>query len=140
MILIACADGRMGMAFNRRRQSRDRAVCEDMLRDAAGKELWLTPSSARLFEGLEGAALQVCEAPAARAGGGQLCFLEDPAAFPPPDAVEKIVLYRWNRTYPFDRKFPIPLPGEGWRLESSKEFSGFSHEKITKEVYVPCSN
>ena len=26
MILIACVDGRNGMAFNRRRQSRDRAV------------------------------------------------------------------------------------------------------------------
>ena len=137
MILFACVDGRMGMAFNRRRQSRDRAVCEDMLGEAAGGELFLTSASAKLFDGLEGANLRSCEDPAAQAGPGQGCFLEDPGLFPPPEAVEKIILYRWNRTYPFDRSFPISLPGEGWRLERSEEFPGTSHEKITKEVYAP---
>ena len=31
MILMACVDGRNGMAFNCRRQSRDRAVRADLL-------------------------------------------------------------------------------------------------------------
>ena len=34
MILMACVDGRNGMAFNCRRQSRDRAVRADLLAEA----------------------------------------------------------------------------------------------------------
>ena len=46
---------------------------------------------------------------------------------------EEVVLYHWNRTYPSDRRFPLPLAG--WTLARREEFSGSSHEKITKEVY-----
>lgn len=62
MILMACVDGRNGMAFNCRRQSRDRAVRADLY---------------------------------------------------------------WD------------LSLEGWTLARREEFPGFSHEIITKEVYIP---
>ena len=50
MILMACVDGRNGMAFNCRRQSRDRAVCARILEDAAGRRLWMSRDTLRLFE------------------------------------------------------------------------------------------
>ena len=53
MILMACVDGRNGMAFNRRRQSRDRAVRADLLAEAGEARLWVSGGTARQFPGEE---------------------------------------------------------------------------------------
>ena len=37
--------------------------------------------------------------------------------------------------YPADLYWDLPL--EGWTLARREEFPGFSHEIITKEVYIP---
>ena len=47
--------------------------------------------------------------------------------------ITEIVLYKWNRDYPADVIFEVDL--SKWRLEERKDFSGYSHEKITKEIY-----
>ena len=44
------------------------------------------------------------------------------------------MLYRWNRRYPSDLKFDLPL--EGFTLRQRQEFAGYSHPKITEEVYL----
>ena len=49
--------------------------------------------------------------------------------------VERVVLYRWDRAYPADLYWDLSL--EGWTLARREEFPGFSHEIITKEVYIP---
>ena len=46
MILMACVDGRNGMAFNCRRQSRDRAVRADLLAEVVEACLWLSGGTA----------------------------------------------------------------------------------------------
>jgi len=60
-----------------------------------------------------------------RAGPGELCFFEDldPALWLA--EAEEVVLYHWNRTYPSDRRFPLPLAG--WTLARREEFPGSSH-------------
>lgn len=133
MILALCIDDCLGMAFNRRRQSRDSALCADLAAMAAESAIWMDPRSAPLFEGL-GANIKTDSAFAEKAGAGEYCFMEflSPAAYE--GKIEKIILYRWNRRYPSDLKFDIDL--SLWRLESSSEFAGSSHEKITKEVYI----
>ena len=47
MILMACVDGRNGMAFNCRRQSRDLAVRADLLAEAGEARLWVNEATAR---------------------------------------------------------------------------------------------
>ena len=47
--------------------------------------------------------------------------------------IEKIIVFWWNRHYPSDRKFDLDL--SKWNKVSKEEFAGYSHEKITKEVY-----
>ena len=42
MIVITCVDQKNGLAFNGRRQSRDRMVAADILRESAGRRLWMT--------------------------------------------------------------------------------------------------
>lgn len=47
-------------------------------------------------------------------------------------------LFRWNRVYPADQYFDRSLLTCGWTLRETEEFPGFSHAKITKEVYKKC--
>ena len=133
MILIACIDDGMGLAFNHRRQSRDSAVCSDIAALVGTVPLWLSERSAPLFEGL-GLDILTADEPAFCAGEGEYCFLEfsSPAAFA--GSIEKLVLYRWNRSYPSDVKFDISL--EDWAIDSALDFPGSSHERITREVYT----
>lgn len=135
MILAVCAEEKMGMMFHKRRVSRDRKVCEDLLRMCSERSLYMEAFSAKLFEGAEDR-LHLLEEGAdicGRIPDGAVFFAENPEHIPE-EQVESIVLYRWNRRYPADQYFDICL--EEWKLESSEEFAGYSHEKITKEIYV----
>ena len=133
MILIACIDDNFGMAFNRRRLSRDSAGYADISREAGTEPIFMDSRSEALFEG-SGANTAGCPDFAEKAGEGEYCFFEFISPAPYIRKTEKIILYRWNRRYPSDVKFDID-PGL-WRLESTSDFPGSSHEKITKEVYI----
>lgn len=134
MILILCLDDRNGMLFNRRRQSQDRLLRADLLREAAGRTLWMNEYSARQFDPRP-ENIRTAEDFLDRAGEGELCFVECCDPGPWADRAEGVLLYRWNRTYPADVYCTLPL--EAWTPERREEFPGSSHEKITKEVYVP---
>ena len=132
MILAFCIDDNGGMLFNRRRQSQDRALREDLLREADGRILWMNAYSAKQFDPPP-EAIRIAEDFPEQAGPGEFCFLEtaDPALWA--ERAERLVLYRWNRRYPSDLRCTLSL--EGWTLERREEFPGYSHETITKEVY-----
>lgn len=128
MILIACADDRLGMTFNKRRQSRDRAVCEDIAKLAAGSAIGMDERSRILFEGMDinivtGEGAEMCE----------YYFIEFEPPKPYAAKAEKIVLYRWNRHYAADMYFDV-LTDE-FKYAGAVQFPGTSHEKITREVY-----
>ena len=131
MILILCADNSMGLCFNGRRQSRDRALCARLLGHCAGAPLYLSPYSAGLFAPAPG----LCADPAfaEKAGPGEYAFFETDDPAPWLDKAEKIILYRWNRDYPAD--LHLKLPRE-WKLSSSFDFAGSSHPTITEEIYI----
>ena len=123
MIVIVCVDQRNGLAFNGRRQSRDRMVAADILKESAGRRLWMTPSSRRLF--LPEA--EISQAPDCldRAGPGELCFAEGQLLRP------------WmDRVYPADLHLDVVPSLPVWHLVSAGELPGFSHKKIEKEVYL----
>ena len=61
------------------------------------------------------------------------CFVEGENLAGYEGKITEIVLYKWNRDYPADVFFEVDL--SKWRLEERKDFSGYSHEKITKEIY-----
>lgn len=134
MILMVCVDDNLGMAFNHRRQSQDRVLRRKMLERAAGTPLWMSPYSARQFAPLA-ENIRVAEDFWARAGAGEYCLteLQPPGAWL--DRLEGVVLYRWNRRYPSDVKFDLPL--EGFTLRARQDFAGYSHPQITEEVYLP---
>ena len=129
MTLIVCVDDRMGMAFNGRRQSRDRAVCRDIARMAFGSAIGMQERTKNLFAGME---VDAVSGETAKDCAYYFLETEPPAAFLP--GADRIILYRWNRHYPADLYFDAPL--DGYALAETAEFIGSSHEKITREVYV----
>lgn len=135
MILMICLDNNNAMAFNRRRQSQDRAARERLLALTAGAPLWMNGYSAKLFGGAPN--IRVDEDFLEKAGPGEYAFAEFPPLVPYARRLQRIIVIRWNRVYPADAKLDIPLKAPLWCLVKSEEFTGSSHETLTLEVYEP---
>lgn len=138
MIVIACVDNNMGMLFNQRRQSQDRVLREKILQRCKGKKLWMNAYSYKQFEkqaANKDITICVAEDFLIIAGAGDYCFIENADVANCSDKIEQIILFFWNRDYPADLYFTVPVNSKPWRLVSREDFCGSSHEKITEEVY-----
>ena len=131
MTVIVCIDNDYGIAFNHRRQSRDRILTEQMI-EMTKTGLLVTPYSASLLEGHP--ALIVSEHPLDDATASDIVFAEKLSLLPYADKIDTLILYRWNRDYPSDQKLDLDL--STLRLLSREDFVGYSHDKITKEIYI----
>lgn len=129
MTVYVCLDDRDGMLFNKRRQSRDSALLED-IRASLPSVLTVDPFSEKL----------IAEAGIPFVPAGEVLpadahfFLENRPAAPVVAQADTLVIYRWNRHYPADVRFDADLTG--FTLRSTSEFPGTSHKTITKEVYT----
>lgn len=132
MTLIICVDNKMGILFNHRRQSQDTLLRKRVLEYADGS-LFMTAYSAKQFLDFPEARITVCGDPIDVPPDGYW-FAEGCVDNNAP--VEKILLYRWNRDYPADAYFHFPSGLDSWKLLSSNDFPGFSHETITEETYI----
>lgn len=133
MHIHLCLSDEDGMLFNHRRQSRDRVLCERLLATLSQERpLYLSPYSAPLFSAF-GHPLHISEHFLTEAGEGDVCFVEDRALLPHLARMETLTVYRWNRTYPTDTV--CDLPWQDFTLLSREDFTGSSHERITKEIY-----
>lgn len=131
MRLIVCLDDRGGMMFGGRRQSQDRVLRARVAELARAGRLFMSEYSAKQFADCEGVIAD--NDYRSRAKEGDTCFVEDGAISL--DGVRELVIYRWNRHYPSDKKFPYVPEDCGFRKVSSIDFAGSSHEKITEDVY-----
>ena len=122
MVLFVCLDDDNGMMFNNRRQSKDCIVRKRILELVGEKKFWMSEYSLGQFE----EEISLCQ----NKEDAEYVFAEDPN-----DIIglefDKIIVYRWNRRYPADKTLTI----EGKTLNSTYEFAGNSHEKITEEIY-----
>ncbi len=137
MNIVVCVDDDGGMLFNKRRQSRDRILLEDLaaMVKKTGQKLWIAPFSAKLFESVEEMCpfITVDETFLEKASETDFCFVENVPLQQYEDNIESLIIYRWNRKYPADTYLDIDLTK--WKVEETNEFAGSSHEKITREVY-----
>lgn len=130
MFIITCLDDNNGIAFNHRRQTKDRVVIEDIQKTVGEKKFWMTEYSAKLFDSMSN--IKICEKPEKQAKKEEYLFLELEAIDTSDEQIEQLIIYRWNRVYPADVSVCI---GDEWKLAQSLDFAGFSHEKISKEIY-----
>lgn len=124
------------MQFGGRRVSRDRVVTEKICELCKGQPLWIDPASVGLFAEQEkngNIRLQKAKDFLKIAGEGEYCFVENANLEEVEEKIEKMIVFWWNRRYPSDRKLDLNL--SAWKKTSEEEFAGYSHEKVTKEVY-----
>lgn len=140
---IVCLDKNNGMMFNNRRQSRDRYVIEDILKNCHNKKLWMNKYSAEMFdeyliesgeEGIIKYNILVDEEFILKASDEDYCFIEDLEINDYNIIVSEIIIYRWDKKYPADMQFDMKF--EGYICKHSEEIKGFSHDKIIKEIYI----
>lgn len=131
MIAIVCVDEKMGVAFNKRRQSRDSALTKKIVEILEGKMLYISPYSEKLFEGIH--PLTISEDYLREVPKDGYCFVEREELSGFEEKIEKLFLVKWNRVYPRDKV--LRLRFEEYQLTEYFDFVGSSHEKITVEVY-----
>ena len=125
MTLILWTGKNGEMMFNRRRCSSDREVIADIRAMYDPSEICLSVYSSSLFAGSK----VITDLPEA---AGSVLFLEDLPLDAALARAKKLIVYRFDRVYPADVRLVIP---QDFCMTESKEFAGFSHDKITREVY-----
>ncbi len=132
MRIITCLDQNGGLFFNQRRQSRDRLLITDLLHFCKGNQLYISAYSQELFP--DSAPVLTAEDPLTAAKAGTFCFVEGLLLAPVEETIEELILYRWDKVYPADVFLDLDL--SQWNLQSTYDFVGSSHDKITREVYT----
>ena len=129
LTVYVCLDDRSGMSFNGRRQSRDSKVFEDIMRELRG-ELLIDPFSESLIRKTD-LPYRLLEGPLPEEGQFFLEMRSPREAL----AADRIVIYRWGRHYPADRRWDLTLEEYGFSLAAQTAFQGTSHELIGKDVF-----
>jgi len=127
-------DERLGTFFGGKRQSRDKLLIEDLIKTANERAIVIRPYSLSQFHAYD-IKLKVCDIPLDDACDGDVCFIEGEELFPYKDKISELIIYNFNRHYPSDKKLDISPDKLGMTLCERVEFAGFSHDKITKEIY-----
>lgn len=134
MKIITVVEDSNGLMFNHRRCSQDRELRKKIEEISSGHILCMNPYSEGQFESLPANAL-VSEDFLDEAGEDDFCFVEDRELLHYKDRIGRFYLFHWNRAYPSDRKLDFIPSEQGMQLKYSEDFSGFSHDKITMEVW-----
>lgn len=134
MTVFLCIDDRGGMTFMKRRLSRDKIMIEDLSKEVGEGILYISDFSEALFSDSELSVMSVSN-PLASAGEDDFAFIEDIPISNAIDRIDTLIIYKWNRKYPYDFALDIDPLNCGFSLLSSCDFKGNSHDKITKEIY-----
>ena len=132
--VAVCVDDNLGMTFLGRRVSKDRVLVSEFMDTAKENRVFINSFSKKIFEAYEKA--EIVDSPLEAADDGSYCFIENLPLKSHLDLISTLIIYRWNRIYPYDMKLDVDPEKEGFRLFETKDFAGSSHNKITKEVWV----
>lgn len=134
MKLIVCIDDNFGVLFNNRRLSSDKKVTERICEIVGDNPIYMTDYSAKLFADTD-ITVKVAE-DLDRVKRNSYVFYEGGSVEKILSKIDSLIVFRWNRKYPSDVKFPLGDVILDMKLENSMNFCGNSHPEITEEVYV----
>ena len=134
MILIVCIDKNMGMTFNGRRQSKDSILRERIIQLTSKSKLWMNHYSEKQFNETSASHINISDNLIGDVEKNEYCFIENLNVKEFEECSQMIILYHWNRAYPYDKQFGIDLTK--WTCIQTTDFEGSSHAKITEEVYI----
>ena len=135
MILVVCLDDKNGIMFNGQRQSMDKVVRTKILESANGRPLYMSEYSSQQFVEESADNIVITNSLSKEFADGTI-FLEDDMELAFGFCmVNELHIYRWNRVYPSDRFFTMHTDDSMWEFYEEENFAGYSHEKITKQIY-----
>ena len=126
MILAVVTDDDGGLTFHERRQSRDRVLRRKLAELSEGRLLWMNAYTAGQFDPFPENAV-ISDTFLKDAGPDDVCFAENEALLPYAGRIRAVWLFR---------KLDFIPSEHGMHLVSSGDFPGYSHEKITLEVWT----
>ena len=135
MTAIVCIEDRGGMTFMRRRLSKDKVLTEDIVKTVGDGILYISDFSESLFAKSDISVMSVSN-PLDSAEAGDYAFIENSGLKESLEKIKVLIIYKWNRKYPFDFSLDVEPEKCGFSLKESYDFKGSSHDKITKEIYV----
>ena len=134
MTVIVCIDDRGGMLFMKRRLSRDRELTADIAKTVNDGILYISDFSEALFSESDVSVMSVSN-PLVCADEEDFVFVENLSLKNAVPRIKRLIIYKWNQKYPFDFSLDINPLECGFSLKESIDFKGYSHDKITKEIY-----
>ena len=134
MTVILCLSEGGGMLFNKRRQSRDRKVISDVVAMLEGRPLNITDFSKKYLSE-NGIDTRVWDDPLKECGADDFVFVENLRLCPYAKKIKRLVIYKWNTVYPTDFRIDVEPEKLNMKLLSSIDFEGYSHDKITREIW-----
>lgn len=133
MKLVVCLDENNGIRFFGKRQSQDELQRKNLFELIGNSKIFLTEYSYDLYKEIEftfeiiDENIEIDEDSVFLYEGE---FLDKFLPF-----VDEIIVYFWNRDYPFDETFD-EFEQDCWKEKEVLEFKGKSHEKITRKIFV----
>ncbi len=134
MTVAVATDMRGGMLFLGRRVSRDRALIADLARLQEGR-LLCHPFSERYLVSM-GLSPVVCEDPLDSAREDDTCFIEGLPLLPHIARIARLIVYRFDKVYPFDVSLDINPHAPPFHLSEAQELPGYAHKTLIREVYL----
>lgn len=144
MRLIYILDQKNGLLFNKRRQSKDSVLIDNIIQkvnEVENATLWLSDYSKELFvdSGLE--LKDINELSLAEASDSDFIFIED-VSVDIQDVLENresnhyLYLYKWNKVYPADKRLDVTEDYfNHFEVLSTETFEGSSHDEIYLEEW-----
>lgn len=134
MILIFTLDDKNGTSIGGKRQSKDRVVADKIIELSNNQPICMKAKSTTFFND----ASYMCKIRTIDSFDelheDSIFFAEEVVQASVMEAAEKIIVFRWNRNYPSLVTDRVSL--DGYNKEIADEFKGYSHDKITMEVYT----
>ena len=127
-------DDNLGLAFNKRRQSRDEKLIDDLCK-STNSLIYISKYSAPLFENYKDRICVVVD-PITDSPEEGFCFLEMSTLGEYIDDISCLIMYRWNRKYPADKKLDVDLNSLNFIKAEEYSFVGKSHDEITKIKFI----
>ena len=135
MTVFVCTDTRGAMVFGGRRVSYDMEIIEDVIRYTGDGILYISDFSEDLFSDSSASVISVPD-PLYAAKDDGFVFIENLPLSPYIDKIDRLIVYNFGETYPYDVRLDITPTDAGFRLRSRRSFKGFSHDNVTREDFI----
>lgn len=131
MKVIVCLEERKGMMFNHRRLSKDELVIKSIMDMVDQESISMNAYSYSMFQNRDKGNCKVSNS--FLQAKSEYYFVEDDDLSTCYESIEELIIYWWNRKYPYDLALAINI--ENYHLCECETFVGQSHEEIIKERY-----